>query len=1615
MKSKKLISILLSLLMILACVSAGSLSAFAAVWNGGMSPPALDNGVYVIDTAEKLAWFANQVNGGSNNITGRLTADIQLNAPASTTNQWTPIGTLATPFLGKFYGGGYVVSGLYINTSADYQGLFGHIGTTLVSSTEQGNVYAPSEINAVVIEGANITGGANVGGVVGYSNGGSVTGCSFSGAVTGTGGNTGGIVGQNRVGASVLNCHNLGTVTGTIRVGGIVGYSYSNASVQGCCAEGVINGQSYVGGLVGLSSGSYLSHSYNKSTVTASVDQAGGLVGYASYGDITRNYTLGTVNCPGLLKGVAFGNVFYGTNISRCYYNRDTAQSFGDQFATPAESALMLDPLFIETLNVGFSIFVTDYFLINGGYPILRWQLTAWDGSIAQPEVNGQGTYLISNGSELAWFAGLVNGTLPGVPRNSAANAQLTRDILLNLDVFDDSSNTWTPIGSQTYPYTGKFNGSSLRISGVYINHGTALVNYVGLFGYLGAAGSVSNLYVAASKIVAYQHVGVIVGYNEGTVTSCHNTGSVTSTYYAGGIVGSNYGTVKGCANAGMVSCANYGGGIVGQNRGPIESCFNTGEINHIGFSNGQYLGGITGSNLSSVAQCYNMGKVAGWRYIGGVIGSQPAGGSLLCVYNAGHVSGTGTLINAVIGQVGSVNSTLTYCYYNSQTSNVGDSAASAKNTDLMTMGSLLEFSGFSSTYWIIRPADAYFKYYPELNEFYYSTDSNVQQLSKKSVTVLKPEYVVMDEIDGEMNTYYTNVADASNHIGTGIGSIVLLGNCAVPSPVNIAGVVTLKTSGTNKLTLKRSGISFLTEMFQVSGIFNIDSGGTDGSPTLSIDGGRLDNLSGQSIIRIGVTGTVNLYPGTVIENNNSPGQGGGIYNNAGVLNIYGGSLSNNAAQSGGGVYNYGIGKLYAEGGSIIGNSAALNGGGIYFEGAFADVSIHDLTISGNSADVGYGGGIYNQNSVVNLSGGTVENNSAYYSGGGVYNTGTFDMSGGTISGNTAPSGSAVYENGTFRMSGGAYIAGNNVIFLKNGKTIVNTGALTKGGIVAHIYAENYVAGVRVLSGDFAAANYAKFIADPRGGVELNINSSGYLVAFEVKNVAILSMHGLYDVNYTSVKEAVEAVGAGQVGLVTVIGDDLIREKITVAGEVVIVGDGEEPRTLLRYLTFEGDMFEILEGAALEFGFSGTEDNETLIVDGSYTLNGMDGGSIVNNTNGGMLIVNDGMTLGNNYTKGNGGFAASTGEVVVTGGLIKNNVANKGGALYIADGRLYIEGGLLTGNEAVSGGAVYTVPTSFMLVIPETETDPETSVEVAGFLMSGGEISGNTATQNGGGVYVQPGGALQIGGGDISGNTAKNGKGVYMAGALVMDADSLINTDNDVYLVGSSTIELTAAFTPGTSPILLLTPDQYTVGRLVLTGVGVADMNERILVSSARFFVTDAGLLDTNGLVLKEGSVMTMDSTDNILFGYFSGLILDEFANFTDYLYVLDKDGAIIADPSSLLLFGEPSSEGAVLSEIKRFGTGCRIALSQDGGVTILDEVTYSLIGDVNCDGKIDGQDAVLVTYIIDLGLNKSQIGAAAWRAADANNDGTINWGDYDLLEKSGLKTAKVTQPGDPG
>ena len=219
------------------------------------------------------------------------------------------------------------------------------------------------------------------------------------------------------------------------------------------------------------------------------------------------------------------------------------------------------------------------------------------------------------------------------------------------------------------------------------------------------------------------------------------------------------------------------------------------------------------------------------------------------------------------------------------------------------------------------------------------------------------------------------------------------------------------------------------------------DSGGgvyVDADCSFTMTGGTIrDNNSYGNGGGVYVAGTFTMTGGT-IRNNNSYGNGGGVHvNGGGSFTMTGGTISGNTAPAGGGVDVYGgMFTMNGDNAAISGNTATNFGGGVCLE----DVSgskfiLINGAVSGNTAG-SFGGGVFIwPNGTLEMSGGEiggateVGQNTAAAGGGVTVWGGTLTMSGGTISGNTATSGSGGgvdVNGGTFTMDGeNAAISGN--------------------------------------------------------------------------------------------------------------------------------------------------------------------------------------------------------------------------------------------------------------------------------------------------------------------------------------------------------------------------------------------------------------------------------------------------------------------------------------------------------------------------------------------------------------------------------------------------------------
>ena len=243
------------------------------------------------------------------------------------------------------------------------------------------------------------------------------------------------------------------------------------------------------------------------------------------------------------------------------------------------------------------------------------------------------GVYQIETAEDLFWFAALVNGTLEGTAQNAAACAVLTTHI-------DLTGGAWTPIGSESNPYTGTFDGQNHTISGMTLENAES---YSGLFGNV--TGTVQNFTVTGAITVNTSATDLKVGGAVGclgTTTAAGTVSGVTcdvditvtsGSGHIGGLVGAMMNdmepTVENCIYTGTITDSyevNCLAGVVAYIRsGTIQNCSNWGTVSAIG--TGGNVGGILGYGNNEkiyVRNCYNTGTVtgSGTGTVGAIVGN---------------------------------------------------------------------------------------------------------------------------------------------------------------------------------------------------------------------------------------------------------------------------------------------------------------------------------------------------------------------------------------------------------------------------------------------------------------------------------------------------------------------------------------------------------------------------------------------------------------------------------------------------------------------------------------------------------------------------------------------------------------------------------------------------------------------------------------------------------------------------------------------------------------------------------------------------------------------------------------------------------------------------------
>ena len=458
------------------------------------------------------------------------------------------------------------------------------------------------------------------------------------------------------------------------------------------------------------------------------------------------------------------------------------------------------------------------------------------------------------------------------------------------------------------------------------------------------------------------------------------------------------------------------------------------------------------------------------------------------------------------------------------------------------------------------------------------------------------------------------------------------------------------------------------------------------------------------------------------------------------------------------------------------------------------------------------GSGSVTGNVTVNGGGSFTLENCALF--GKIENRGTLTVTDGTV---TAREGDAVTNHGTFTMNSGTITAASGTGVANNGTLTMNGGTVTR--------CDKGIAG----SGDITVS----------GKVKISRNANGNLILPDGKTVSVGTLDSTANIGITAEKQG-ELTAGGSICLTSggaayttrFFADNAAAYAIFADGEDLVmrtlgehthcicghpadgaenIGDHKEhtnvtfqpwtsgnslPTTGNYYLTQNVvvDKMTVLTGTLCLNGYTiSAKDGGCSVEVSSGELNltdcaaqpgsvtaakdqAIDVYSVANIFNGvirggsgsgihiGPFAANGNVTIYGGKITGSGtGAAANNGTMHMYGGEISGNSrgvqagGTKGNGSF--NGSFYLHGGKITDNHGSEGGGVYVMNR---------------------FSMDGGEVSNNSATGNGGGIYAHTG-STDLSGGKVTGNRAGgNGGGVC--------TKAFRDVRGTVYLSGSAEI-----------------------------------------------------------------------------------------------------------------------------------------------------------------------------------------------------------------------------------
>ena len=652
---------------------------------------------YIVATEAQLAYMAQVLSGedAANYKSCHYKVADDVTELDMSAHEWTPIAA----FSGTFDGNGVTIKRLTIkNTDVDKVSNIGFFSVLDEGALIKNIIFKETDIIATCTIPYNLC----VGTIAGRSNGASIDNCAtLSGKVQATGGNSkdiyaGGLVGQiyknvtNDTKTLITNCFNGSTVEATtatgkvIRLGGIYGsidQKGANAEIINCANIGTVTG--------------------TNAFDSADKMRFGGLGGMVTSGTVViKNcYNAGTISAGDGCKGnVAIGGILGAGSsgkytLENCYY---AAGSFDNELGTSTALTTIQSADFVNTLNTNVQALLVSYSgLLNwnmntDNYPIQFVETTEGGGSVDEDFLSGTGTeadpFIIEDKADLLLMANYCN-------ENSGASGKYfkVKDGVDTISLTEE----WVPIAS----FAGSFDGNGATIDGLSIHKSDILK--IGFFAELLPGAVVQNVSfvntdINVSNSSNHIYAGIIAGSAKAaTINNCKTIS----------------GTLKATCNGGNA----YVGGLVGwiinndDKTIPIRfiNSYNNSDITAVNSGGttarvGGIFGFLNGTALE-VINCANTGDVTGTNLVsgkalqvGGLAATLSNSGPTALInnfYNAGNICVTqGSVGTIKLGGLiaGAKGHTLNECYYAEESVTIPD-GVTATETSLGTKKALAD------------------------------------------------------------------------------------------------------------------------------------------------------------------------------------------------------------------------------------------------------------------------------------------------------------------------------------------------------------------------------------------------------------------------------------------------------------------------------------------------------------------------------------------------------------------------------------------------------------------------------------------------------------------------------------------------------------------------------------------------------------------------------------------------------------------------------------------------------------------------------------------------------------------------------------------------------------